>query len=88
MFGLVCIVSHEEIMAEITLTLGPVHILEEDVIYRLPARQCLLFSSEAVQVSNDVTFVTSASISGNTSTPTSAQYVRSTTAATAIRVVA
>jgi len=74
-------------MAE-TLLIGPLRLLEENIIYRMPSRRTALFCTTACEVSNDVTFATSASLAGSTYHECAAQYIRTTTSPSAIKVVA
>jgi hypothetical protein len=61
------------------LTIGPVHVLAEDIIYAMPARSVFLQSDEVLELSLDGT-VFVADTTTTTGMQTSAVFVRCTTA--------
>jgi hypothetical protein len=71
----------------LVLSAGPVHTMEQDVIYSLPASRCVIQSSDVIEVSLTSTTTDFASLAASTTgTECFAKFVRSTTRDTVICV--
>lgn len=71
-----------------SLTIGPLHTLVQNEVYALPSKLVHVFSSVALQASNDPAFVASVAVAANTTVPVAAAFIRCATGAAIVRLVA
>ncbi len=69
------------------LTIGPIQTLVQNTVYAMPGRACALFSSLALEGSNNTDFVLKQTIAALTNVETAAAYIRCTTGAALVRLV-
>lgn len=60
------------------VSLGVPLSMVQNTVYALPGRSCVIFPSNVVDVSNDIAFGASSTVSTNTSATTAARYIRCT----------